>query len=109
MTKQEIIIAKNIELECMPYGKVFTTILGKDVKGLGYKSVLMYGSNSWVASKQHNASFDLLFFYLVKKGKIEVPSDYQTCDKCGGTGNVGYIQDGGICYKCQGWGYKFIK
>jgi len=109
MTKAEIITAKNIELECMPSGKVFTTICGKDVKGLGLKTVLMYGVNGWSATRQQNASLDSLFFNLVKKGKIEVPSDYATCDKCGGSGNVGYVQDGGVCYKCQGWGYKFIK
>lgn len=109
MTKAEIILEKNIELECMPYGKVFTTVCGKDVKGLGLKSVLMYGVNGWIATKQQNASFDALFFYLVRKGKIEIPSDYETCSKCSGSGNVGYNRDGGICYKCEGFGYKFIK
>jgi DnaJ-class molecular chaperone len=109
MTKSEIIIDQNIELECMPYGKVFATILGKDVRGKGLKSVLMYADNKWIATKQQNASLDSLFFHLVKKGKIEIPSDYETCSKCGGSGNVGYNRDGGVCYKCEGWGYKFIK
>jgi len=46
-----------------------------------------------------------LFFTAVKKGYIDIPTDYDTCSKCGGTGNVGFNVDNGTCWKCSGFGY----
>ena len=109
MTKAEIIIAKNIELECLPSGKIFYDLNGKDCRQAKFKSVMFFGNNGYTASRQQNAGFDSLFFKLVKKGFINMPSDYDNCSKCGGTGNVGYVQDGGTCYKCNGYGYLQIK
>jgi DnaJ-class molecular chaperone len=109
MTKAEIIISKNIELECLPSGKVFYELNGKDCRTSKFRSVMFFGNNGYTASTSQNAGFDSLFFKLVKKGFLDIPSDYDTCYKCGGSGNVGYIQDGGTCYKCNGYGYLQIK
>jgi hypothetical protein len=107
MKKSEIISLKKMEIEHAPSGKFFIEIYGKDVKKLKIRSVLFYGESGWISTSQQNANFDSLFFSLVRKGRIDIPSDFETCYKCGGSGNVGYQRDGGVCYNCEGLGYKF--
>ena len=108
MTKNEIINDRKMQLVCMENGKVFTDIFGKNVQASQLRTILFYNSHRWVGSKTKNASLDSLFFYCVKQGRVEIPEDYETCTKCNGTGNVGHIQHSGICYKCNGFGYKKI-
>ena len=106
MTYGAIIKELDIKLICQPQGKVFYDIHGKNVKSSQLRTVLFYGKTGWIGNKAKNASFDSLFFSLVRKGKIEIPSDHDTCSKCSGTGNVGYNVDSGTCWRCHGLGYK---
>jgi DnaJ-class molecular chaperone len=109
MTYQEIIEDRKIELIHAPSGQKCAELGGKDVTKQNIYSVMFYnlpnGKRTYSAWSVENISFDQVFFYLVRKGKIEIPSDYDTCHKCSGTGNVGYNVDGGRCWKCEGFGY----
>ena len=106
MTKEEIIKKYDMELVHMPSGRIFTEINGKNVTSNSLRTALFYGNCKYAATHVKGANMDSLFFHLVRGGKIEIPSDYDTCSKCGGTGNVGYRVDGGTCWKCNGVGYK---
>jgi len=103
LTKSEIIESRNIALEIAPEGQKFNMLMGKELKKR-VKSVLWYGGNKWIGAGGI-VSLDFLFFSAVKKGYIDIPSDYNTCSKCSGTGNVGYQVDNGTCWKCNGFGY----
>ena len=103
MTKAEIIKSRNIELEVAPEGQKFNMLNGEELK-TRVKSVLWYSRNKWIGANGV-VSLDFLFFTAVKKGYIDIPTDYDTCSKCGGTGNVGFNVDNGTCWKCSGFGY----
>lgn len=109
MTYKEIIKAMNIRLEVCDADEQIDKVYGKDVKEKNLRAILFYGNKGWIGSKNRKINFDILFFYLVRKGKIDIPSDHDTCPKCGGSGNVGYTVDAGLCWKCHGYGYKKIK
>lgn len=107
MTYLEIIKEKDIELVCQPKGRIFADIDGRDVKKSKLRSILYYGNRgAWIGNSQFESTLGSLFFSLVRKGKLEIPTDYDTCPKCGGSGNVGYNVDGGTCWRCNGVGYK---
>jgi len=106
MTVEEIKAAYKMEYLQSSVGKSFNQLNGKPVSGI--KTVLWY-SNGKSCTSQGRLTFDKMFFHLVRTGKVERPSDIETCPKCGGSGNVGYGPDGGICYKCLGLGYQRTK
>ena len=101
-TLSEILEDPQLEFITAPAGKIFTVVFGVPKK---HRAALYYANRWAVTSVNRDTTKEALALRAVKSGRLPMPSDWATCERCSGTGRTHYSAYNGICFKCAGLGF----